>query len=93
MIIELTEIFISLVLNLLKGLFNDLRPLIFLIIGLYFGFFIIEEIVEIIRHRLEIRAERIEEERKIKREAIAPILRGYREFRVREARKEIIKEA
>jgi len=81
----------------LGTIFIDLKPLIYLFIGLQAGFFIIESIVNMIGDRLETRTRLAEEKERIKSKVVAGILKPYKAHKERilteEIKKELFKEA
>jgi hypothetical protein len=59
--IEISPDFISATIAYVRNIFSDLKLLLFVMFGLFIGFFIIERIVEIVFHR-KIESEEEEED-------------------------------
>jgi len=47
--------FVSGLLDVIKGLFSDIRAVVIVVIGLFVGFFVVEELIEFIREASSIR--------------------------------------
>lgn len=86
------ENFIPTMIDYVGSIFGGTKLLVYLIAGLYIGFFILESIIDIIGVRLEKRAMLREEEEKRKRSVISGILKPYKAHREAELRKEVRKE-
>ncbi len=76
-----------------SGLFGDLKPLIFLLVGLFLGIFLLETIMDLIGDKLEARQRWAEWYAGIESEASSRALRGYREHEVEAKKEELIEEA
>ena len=101
MIFEITPDFLSANLSLVAGLFGDFLPFFLLIVGLFLGFFILEEIVgwfaDWREGRRVLREHYAEIEMSAEQEVLSLYLKGFkqheREVAVAKAREELIQEA
>lgn len=89
--IAIDETFISGVISYFGDTFSGLKLFIILLIGLQIGFFILEELVSIVKYRLAMRRRLREEEEEREEKVIAGILKPYKIHREK-ALREIIKE-
>jgi len=95
--VSIGETFINGVIGHLGDTFSGLKLFIILLIGLQIGFFLLEELVGIVKGRLAMRRRLKEEEEERREKVIAGILKPYkihREKALREAiKEELIEEA
>lgn len=85
--------FTSSTLAFAREFFDDISPLLFILLGIGIGFIILEYFLGIIEDRLEYRRALREYEKSLEIEAIRPTMREFRRHEVERKREEIIKEA
>lgn len=95
--LNINETFINGITDLFGSTFSGVKLFIVLLIGLEIGFFILEELVEMVRYKLSMRKRLREEEEERREEVITGILKPYKIHREKalreEIKEELIKEA
>lgn len=90
--LEINETFISGIVDLFGSTFSGIKLLIVLLIGLELGFLILEELVGMVKYRLEMGKRLREEDEERREKVIAGILKPYKIHREKELREEIKEE-
>lgn len=90
--ITFTSSNIASVIGYTTTLFDDFKLLIFLLIGLPLGFWIIESILNALQERLETKRQREEAEEELEEAALRPIFKRYHAHQVEVTREGLIHE-
>lgn len=90
--IAIDETFINGVIEYFGDTFSGLKLFIILLIGLQIGFYLLEELVSMVKYRLAFRKRLREEEEERKEKVVADILKPYKRVREKALREEIREE-